>query len=228
MNRTKIEYVDFTWNPVTGCRRGCSYCYARRMAQRLKGRYGYPADDPFRPTMHIEKLTEPCVLRKPSRLFVCSQAELFTEGQDEWVKAVFRTVRLASWHTYLFLTKNYEQLPRWNPWPENAWVGASATSTGEFIVAHKNLIRVNARIKFVSFEPLRERIAFSQYALAVELSGVVDWVILGAMTGPKAKQNAPHLEWVHEIVEAADKAGIPVFEKDNLALPALRQEFPDA
>ncbi len=228
MNRTAIEWCDWTWNPVTGCYRRCSYCYARRMAQRLKGRYGYPADDPFRPTFHPEKLTEPRKVKKPSHIFVCSQGELFTEGQDLWVACVLGIVEDCPQHQFLFLTKNYEQLPRWNLWPENAWVGASATSTGEFIIAHKNLIRVNARIKFVSFEPLRERIAFSQYALAVELSGVVDWVILGAMTGPKAKQNAPHLEWVHEIVEAADKAGIPVFEKDNLALPALRQEFPDA
>ena len=59
---TKIEWCTSTWNPVTGCSRiseGCEHCYAERMAQRLKGRYGYPADDPFRVTFHPDRLTQP-------------------------------------------------------------------------------------------------------------------------------------------------------------------------
>ncbi len=35
MNRTKIEWCDYTWNPVTGCYHGCEYCYARRIAHRF-------------------------------------------------------------------------------------------------------------------------------------------------------------------------------------------------
>lgn len=37
MNKTKIEWCDSTWNPVTGCRHGCEYCYARRIAERFGG-----------------------------------------------------------------------------------------------------------------------------------------------------------------------------------------------
>jgi len=37
MNKTKIEWCDMTWNPVTGCLHNCPYCYARRMANRFKG-----------------------------------------------------------------------------------------------------------------------------------------------------------------------------------------------
>jgi len=29
MNKSKIEWCDSTWNPVTGCLHGCEYCYAR-------------------------------------------------------------------------------------------------------------------------------------------------------------------------------------------------------
>ena len=35
MDKTKIEWADATWNPVTGCFHGCEYCYARRIAERF-------------------------------------------------------------------------------------------------------------------------------------------------------------------------------------------------
>lgn len=35
MKKTKIEWCDSTWNPVTGCLHKCEYCYARRMARRF-------------------------------------------------------------------------------------------------------------------------------------------------------------------------------------------------
>jgi protein gp37 len=36
MNKSKIEWCDMTFNPVTGCLHGCEYCYARRIANRFK------------------------------------------------------------------------------------------------------------------------------------------------------------------------------------------------
>lgn len=35
--KTKIDWCDSTWNPVTGCLHGCEYCYARRIAERFGG-----------------------------------------------------------------------------------------------------------------------------------------------------------------------------------------------
>ena len=35
--KTKIDWADATWNPVTGCLHGCEYCYARRIADRFGG-----------------------------------------------------------------------------------------------------------------------------------------------------------------------------------------------
>lgn len=37
MNKTKIEWCDSTWNPVTGCQHKCEYCYARKIANRFCG-----------------------------------------------------------------------------------------------------------------------------------------------------------------------------------------------
>ncbi len=37
MNRSKIEWCDHTWNPITGCRHNCPYCYARKNVARFSG-----------------------------------------------------------------------------------------------------------------------------------------------------------------------------------------------
>ncbi len=37
MKKTKIDWCDSTWNPVTGCLHGCEYCYARNIAHRFGG-----------------------------------------------------------------------------------------------------------------------------------------------------------------------------------------------
>lgn len=34
--KTKIDWADATWNPITGCLHGCKYCYARRIAERFE------------------------------------------------------------------------------------------------------------------------------------------------------------------------------------------------
>ena len=37
MNKSKIAWCDHTWNPITGCRHGCKYCYASKTAERFSG-----------------------------------------------------------------------------------------------------------------------------------------------------------------------------------------------
>lgn len=44
--KTKIDWADASWNPVTGCLHGCAYCYAKKIAERFAGcdtgsTYGY-------------------------------------------------------------------------------------------------------------------------------------------------------------------------------------------
>ena len=38
--RTRIDWADASWNPVTGCLHGCKYCYARRIANRFGNHLG--------------------------------------------------------------------------------------------------------------------------------------------------------------------------------------------
>lgn len=47
MDNTKIDWADMTWNPVTGCRHGCEYCYAARTAGRFAGHISNGVKVPF-------------------------------------------------------------------------------------------------------------------------------------------------------------------------------------
>lgn len=213
MNRTRIEWTDFTWNPVTGCLHDCDYCYARRLTVR------FPTNFPsgFAPAFHSGRLGQPCRVKRPSRVFVCSMADLFGAWvPGDWIGAVFETVRLCPRHTFQFLTKNpahYGTLDL----PANAWYGTTVdrASTVDRIDALLGLDRTT----FVSFEPLVEEID-------PDLSGV-DAVLVGARTQPL---RLPPREWVARIVERAREAGAAVFMKDSLVplCPRLVRELPAA
>ena len=72
MNRTKIEWCDWTWNPIVGCSpasEGCANCYAAAIARRFGMPWGRPV---FRP----ERLNEPQRVKKPGRIFVCSMSDI--------------------------------------------------------------------------------------------------------------------------------------------------------
>lgn len=152
--KTKIDWCDSTWNPVTGCLHGCEYCYARRIAERFGSKQmpiftdypvlnepvrnvgvgdgkiqPYPFD--FTPTFHRYRLEEPARWTRPRNIFVCSMADLFGEWvPDEWITEVFRACDAAPQHRFLFLTKNpgrYCHLERAEIMPkgDNFWFGAT-------------------------------------------------------------------------------------------------------
>jgi len=209
MNRTKIEWCDYTVNPVKGvCPVGCSYCYARRLYKRFK----------WNPKLRYDPLVFMGLPAKPSRIFVGSMMELF--HPDIWTPVGDEIIGLckgAPQHNFIFLTKQPENLPR--EWPDNCWVGVTATDYREATDACGWLDNVQATVKFLSIQPL---LSWNE---AMNTSAAANWfsdlglVIIGQQT-PVSKKTMPRIEWVAEIVQAADKAGVAVFLKDNL-LPLL-------
>lgn len=126
MAETKIEWATHTWNPVSGCTKistGCKNCYAERMSKRLAGRCGYPADEPFRVTLHPEKLGEPLKWKKPRKIFVNSMSDLFHDQvSDEFIARIWWVMgQCAGYldptryrgHTFLILTKRPERMKEW-------------------------------------------------------------------------------------------------------------------
>jgi protein gp37 len=209
LNRTKIETCDYTWNPVTGCKHGCSYCYARRIAKRFK--------KSFRPTFHSGRIYKPFYIEKPSRIFVCSMADLFGDWvPEDWIKEIIDTAWTAYWHQFQFLTKNPKRLKDFNPWPKNCWVGASVTNQRDYEIRIQELKLVDAPVVFLSCEPL-----FSP----ISMVDIPDWLIIGAQTGPGAKK--PNESWVKSIIRRAHSCGAAVFCKSNLHINTLPREWPE-
>lgn len=202
MNRTGIEWTDFTWNPVTGCKHGCPYCYAREVANR------FPAHFPkgFEPMFRPKRLDEPGRAKNGARIFVCSMADLFGAWvPDVWIEAVLEVVRANPQHTFQFLTKNparYWDIDR----PENAWYGT--TVDGPDALDRIEWVRGLDRTSFVSFEPLVREVDPT-------LTGL-DWVIVGGRSAAGGLPAVrPHPDLIETILEAAVKGHIPVFVKDN-------------
>lgn len=174
MGISKIEWTERTWNPITGCTpisEGCQNCYARRMAQRLKGRCGYPAADPFRVTLHKERLGEPYHWRNPSRVFVCSMGDLFHEDvPDKWIMWVINEI-YRSPHTFLMLTKRPKRMcdffagytsEDWSCFP-NLWLGVTCENQPRADERIPLLLQIPAAVRFVSVEPMLESIDLSAW-----------------------------------------------------------------
>lgn len=237
MNRTKIEWTDFTWNIITGCLgptgtlskpKRCPYCYAHRLARgRLKKLYlsnsniipqGDPTD-PFTPRFWISRLDEPFKLKKPSRIFVSSMGEPFGDSIPyPWIYNFINVCWECPQHTFQILTKNPKKATAL-AFPDNVWLGVTVTSFLDWLRVCL-LQSCQAKVKFISFEPLLDD---ALDTTNISLVGI-DWVIIGAQTKPTV---LPKPDWVYRIIDRARHEGIPLFLKPNLHWPGLPiQEFP--
>jgi len=211
LNKTKIEWTDYTWNPITGCKNGCWYCYARKIYKR----FGMS----FEPTFHPERLLEPLKLKQPAKIFVCSVSDFFAKWtKQEWRDAVINVVKQCPQHIFQFLTKQ-PQCINLKPM-KNVWVGATITRDSEMEKLY-HLVNNYDGLKFISFEPLLEPVYINQTDGYFEK---IDWVIVGALTGYKGY--APEKEWVQYIIRECKAREIPIFLKDNLHWAEKIQEFP--
>jgi len=232
--------LGWTLSPVTGCLNhtpeglclgGGFPCYAYKLANgRLRQRYlankrianviQNPTSevmrglaDPFYPRLWVERFDLVSLVKaKPRGIFVCDMGELFGDWiPNEWINKVMVNIRHFSQHRFYLLTKQPQNLIKFSPFPDNCWVGVTATNDEMFWDALRWLYRIQAKVKFISIEPYLGQIRIGAPTL-IKL-GVLDWVIIGAQTKP---YKPPKIEWVEEIVRACDKAGVPVFLKYNL------------
>jgi protein gp37 len=203
MNNVKdsIGWADYTWNPITGCKRGCSYCYARRIHERFN-------KTPFSEIVyHPSRIKELEWLDKQesSTVFVGSMSDIEYWPIDA-AQHILDEIQYHPKHTFMFLSKNpttYYTLY----FPPNTMQGLTLEKCETVEECDKvALLIYYSERPFVSLEPLLGKV-----------SSVADWqgvekVIVGAMTGPGAI--VPKQEWVDSV-----RANIPeekIYWKKNI------------
>ena len=212
MNKTKIQWTERTWNPVTGCDKisaGCAHCYAETMAKRLQGMGQKRYANGFKLTLHPEALNEPRKIKEPSMFFVCSMADLFNKDVPfEFIDKVIETIQETPQHTYQLLTKRPERMFAYFTYgkhkvPDNVWVGTTVESAFyAFRIGH--LSAMSAKVKFLSVEPMLGSL------YGINLKGI-DWVIVGGESGNQARPMKKG--WVIELQKACAEHGVPFFFK---------------
>jgi len=110
--------------------------------------------DPFYPRFWSARLWD-TYTKKPKGIFVCDMGELFGDWIHlHWQKAIFENFRCNPQHRFYLLTKQPQNLIKFSPFPENVYIGVSVTNQHQYNQALKYLKDVEAKVKFLSFEPL--------------------------------------------------------------------------
>jgi protein gp37 len=207
MAETSIEWTDATWNPVAGCTvisPGCTNCYAMRMAARLEAmsvqkykgltrRSGGRSVWTGKIRLDQGSLDVPKGWSKPKKIFVNSMSDLFHEAvPPAFIARVWNVMADTPQHTYQILTKRPDRMAEiCNQLPtlSNVWLGTSVENA-DYLDRIDQLRKVNAAIRFISFEPLIGSV------VGANLKDI-HWAIVGGESGPKSR--AMREEWVDEI-----------------------------
>ena len=224
--RTRIEWTNATWNPVTGCTpvsAGCDHCYAATLARRrLAGVYLGRAPavdvkenrlDPFAVRLWPERLGQPARWRESRRIFVNSMSDLFhVDIPETYVRQIFTVMLAVKRHIYQVLTKRPARAVRFwqrnadlfgnGPIPKHIWIGASVEN--QRVVGRVSQLRqLQASVRFLSCEPLLG-------PLELDLSDV-HWVIVGGESGSGFR--AMEASWAQSIRDQCRDADVPFFFK---------------
>jgi protein gp37 len=242
MENSKIEWTHHTFNPWWGCTKvsaGCKHCYAETLSNRWKraewgaaGERKRTSDGYWRtPLLWNQKAA---AAGRRERVFCASMAEVFEdkanqqEDLDNWRRGLFDLILRTPHLDWLLLTKR-PQLVNWTiervtgfsdseMWfhaAQNVWIGTSVENQEQADIRIPELLKIPAHVRFLSMEPLLERVYLDpEYFMTgwtgKALSGI-DWVIAGGESGAKARPM--HLSWVRPIRDQCAGAGVPFFFK---------------
>lgn len=248
--RTKIEWCDASWNPVTGCLNDCEYCYARRMAGRFDGHREYKPKSikdmypTLKEAVRVEKKgtygNRPKIESYPYG-FLPTFHEYRLDLPRRWPK-----------HKVIFVCSMADLFGPWVPeeWITQVFEACRRSPQHTYLFLTKNPKRLcdmaNARTlpkdenfwwgstverKGRTIYPGRitDHTFISIEPLQENLHaglgsfGSAEWIIIGAETGSKRDKKLPEKEWIDNICAAADLTQAPVFMKDSL-IPVVGEE----
>lgn len=227
LNRTKIEWCDYTSNPVIGCEHDCIYCYGRRMAEWLKDKTP-TYNEGYKPKLIESRLSDLDKIRNSS-IFMVDMGDLFGEWvPDEWIyKVLDAVIRADRSNTFIFLTKNPIRYKDFiETFPSNCVLGVTietdsydyqmnaqyitkAPSPFERYVA---MSEIKWPYKFVSIEPIME---FDEFSFGPRIKQIGPrWVVIGADSKGN-KLNEPLYMQIDRLIKYLSKY-TRVMTKENL------------
>lgn len=242
--KENIEYSTKSWSPFSGCVPfDCAVnerlsdlggCWARKFANRMKGRFGYDEKEPFKPTWHGDRIIkigkkEIPLIEKPyhwkgERIATCFMGDLGCAPARFQVE-ILNVIQKTPDNFYFILSKQPHGLMGLT-FPDNCLVGVTLNVSLDLYRLYL-LNQLRATFKFASLEPIYGNI-FKEIEIRekdkwLNQLAKLCWLILGAQTNPEFQ---PKAQWVDRILKIADWLVIPVFMKDNLKYKEMRYEFP--
>lgn len=203
---TGIEYGDYAWNPMSGCRHKeqgkCPpvSCWAETIAGRFKDHY----PDGFKPHIYPEAFLSPLGLPRAKsrgkRVLVNFMSDMFGDWVDPFKRytwtndggfhceaslreIIYSVIERRPDLTFVFLTKNPAGMRQWGKFPDNCELGFSAWDIKSFIANMRGMFwnEIEAKVKWCSLEPLLDwSVKFQS-----DIWKLFDWVAVGALTGTK-------------------------------------------
>ena len=246
-NKTNIEWTDYTSNPIVpvqggwGCSKvspGCDHCYAETLNKRLGNKRDFTGRWTFR-LKRKELMDLETTLRNKGhqRVFMCDMTDLFhSDVSWEYIYEIFQVMCELEQHTFQLLTKRPGRMAYFADWlevhgawwPPNVWAGTSVESQ-KYAPRLDVLVRVPAKVRFVSVEPMLGPVDLKPWLVCSEDCGFavgqhdhwngIHWVIIGGESGPRARPM--DLEWAWDIIEQCSSASVPCFMKQLGSNPKL-------
>lgn len=238
-DKTGIEWTSHTFNPWWGCARvslGCNNCYADDVATRwghdelwrAHGPRRMMADAYWRNPIKWNRQAESEGV--PARVFCASMADVFEAHPEPDVRAqqdaararLWDVIERTPWLHWQLLTKRPERVegmvPWGDAWPSNVWLGTSVENQQFADVRIPQLLRIPAKVRFLSCEPLLGPVDLTKWTdappvcgcLAPEPSGI-DWVIVGGESGHDARPMHP--DWARSLRDQCAALGVPMLFK---------------
>lgn len=220
-----------SWNPFTGCTPvgpACDNCWAKRMAYRFRGRFGYPADDPFRPTFHPERLSRVNPNQKPRAIALCFMSDPFHEEHSHMdITNMLDRIEECSQHTFIGLTKRPERMEpilrvhSEKPIPNliggvSIWDQESADRMIPILLQTnlaKRVVSVESCLGMVDLhlqDNQQDTLWRRKHGGSYERK-FIDGVILGGESGPGARPMHP--DWARSVRDQCQLAGVDFFLK---------------
>lgn len=217
--KSKIEWTEITWNPVTGCTKiseGCKFCYAAAIAaRRWEGRKFSDI------RCHPDRLEVPLKTRRPTFIFVNSMSDLYhSDVPDDFLNRVFDVMEKADQHVYQILTKHgasqrgQRLVEFWakrypTDAPAHIWQGVSVENQEQLLFRVPLLKQISAPLKWISFEPLLEEVDF----FPMGGDGKIKWGVIGGESGYANRVREFHLEWAEKLIAQLRQFDVAPFMK---------------